>query len=486
MSVSRRSVVSGSAALLAFGGLSRALAQEVESPLPTPSQIRSDRYASEIVGYGPLQEDPAGLFDLPPGFSYTVVSRAGDEMDDGLLVPHSADGMGCLPLGAGRVALVCNHEIKLRDAEWSAFGSRRERLERFPASALYDRYLDGGPLGGGTTTIVYDTRARRTVRRHLSLAGTVNNCAGGVTPEGSWLSCEETTVRAGDRTTKDHGWVFEVPAAATGPVEPRPVRGLGRFKHEATATDPRTGVVYLTEDEGDDGQGLCYRFLPNDRRNLHAGGRLQALGFRGAPDADPRNWREVIWRRGDTRETVWIDLDGTDNPHDDLRFRGRAAGAAWFARGEGVFFGRGELFFACTSGGALRRGQIMRYRPSPWEGQARERERPGRLQLFIETDDRALLDMPDNIAVSPWGHLVACEDKAGAQGVNYLRGITPHGRVYTLGRNPQPLVSNVGANSELAGACFSPDGSTLFVNVYAPGMTLAITGPWNRFSGRRA
>lgn len=314
----------------------------------------------------------------------------------------------------------------------------------------------------------------------------MNNCAGGVTPRGTWLSCEETTIRAGERTADSHGWVFEVSATGTGVAPPLPVRGLGRFKHEAAATDPRTGIVYLTEDEGDDALGLFYRFVPNDRRNLHAGGRLQALGFRGAPDADPRNWREVVWRGGDTRDVVWIDLDGTDNPHNDMRFRGREAGAAWFARGEGVFFGRGELFFACTTGGALRRGQIMRYRPSPWEGRSREAERPGRLQLFLETDDRAVLDMPDNIVVAPWGHLVACEDKAGARGVNYLRGITPQGRVYTLGRNPQPLVSNVGANSELAGVCFSPDGSTMFVNVYAPGLTLAITGPWSRFSSRPA
>lgn len=485
MSVSRRSVLSGSAALLAFGGLSRALAQDVQEPLPTPSAIRSDRYASEVVGYGPLQDDPAGIFDLPRGFSYTVVSRAGKEMDDGLLVPHSTDGMGCFSLGVDRVALVRNHELKLADLEWSAFGRSHERLDRVPADRIYGRYRDGRPLGGGTTTVVYDIRRKQRVSQHLSLVGTLTNCAGGITPRGTWLSCEENTTRAGERVAQDHGWVFEVPAAGRGLAAPEPIRGLGRFKHEAAATDPRTGIVYETEDEGDDGLGLFYRYLPNDRANLHAGGRLQALGIRGAPQADPRNWREVIWRPGDHLETVWIDLDGVDNPNNDLRFRGRQAGAAWFARGEGVFMARGELFFACTTGGALRRGQIMRYRPSPWEGQAREAERPGRLELFVETDDRSVLDMPDNLAVAPWGHLFACEDKAGAQGVNYLRAITPQGRTYTIGRNAQPLVSNVGANSELAGVCFSPDGSTLFVNIYAPGMTLAITGPWERFSTRR-
>ena len=50
--------------------------------------------------------------------------------------------------------------------------------------------------------------------------------------------------------------------------------------------------------------------------------------------------------------------------------------------------------------------------------------------------------------------------------------MTPDGKIYTLGRNVFQ------GNSEFAGAVFSPDGSTLFVNIQYPGMTLAITGPW--------
>lgn len=486
MSLSRRSLISGSAALMAFGGLSRSMAQDVAPPLPSLSHERSRPYASDVVGYGPLRDDPAGLFDLPEGFSYTVVSSAGDEMDDGLLVPHSADGMGCFGLAGDRVVLVRNHEVKVRDRTWSAFGPDNARLERLDAAKLYDRRTDGAPLGGGTTTVVYDLRRRRTVRQHLSLAGTTYNCAGGVTPRRTWLSCEETVIRAGETTAKAHGWVFEVSADDQGTALPEPVRGLGRFKHEATCTDPRTGIVYLTEDEGDDGMGLFYRYLPNDPSRLHAGGRLQALGILGEHDADPRNWIGRYWEQGDWRQAVWIDLDGVDNPNNDLRFRGRAAGAAWFARGEGVFFGRGELFVSCTEGGVGHKGQILRYAPSPYEGRPEERDHPGRLQLFLETTDLSRLDMPDNIALAPWGHLMVCEDKQGPDGVNFLRGVTPEGRLYTLGRNPVPMVSNVGANSELAGVCFSPDGTTLFVNVYAPGMTLAITGPWARFSDRSA
>jgi secreted PhoX family phosphatase len=88
--------------------------------------------------------------------------------------------------------------------------------------------------------------------------------------------------------------------------------------------------------------------------------------------------------------------------------------------------------------------------------------------------------MCDNIAVSPWGHLFVCEDKAMQGGINYLRAVTPQGKVYTVGRQAETGTTDVGANSELAGVCFSPDGTTLFVNIYWPGLTLAITGPWSR------
>jgi secreted PhoX family phosphatase len=80
--------------------------------------------------------------------------------------------------------------------------------------------------------------------------------------------------------------------------------------------------------------------------------------------------------------------------------------------------------------------------------------------------------MPDNIGVAPWGDLVLCEDGGGEQ---FLVGLTPEGKLYKLGRNAQN-------NSEFAGACFSPDGTTMFVNIQHTGLTLAITGPWNNRS----
>jgi hypothetical protein len=242
--------------------------------------------------------------------------------------------------------------------------------------------------------------------------------------------------------------------------------GLGRFRHEAAAVDPRTGIVYLTEDRQD---SLFYRFLPKRRGALAAGGSLQALALVDGP-ADTRNWSGLAFPVRAKHRVRWIDLEGTDSPEDDLRSRGAAAGAAIFARGEGIHRGRGEFYFTCTSGGAAKIGQIMRYVPSPAEGGPGEARDPATLENFVESRDSAVLDYSDNLTVAPWGHLIVCEDRSG-NARNYLRGVSPEGRVYTIAR--------LLADTELAGACFSPDAKTLFLNVYRPGRTLAITGPWS-------
>ncbi len=428
--------------------------------------------------YGPLVRDPQGLLDLPAGFSYQVLARYGDEMDDGLIVPGKQDAMAAFPRPDGLTALVVNHEVEIpAHGPLGAFGRKDERLSQFPAAAFYD---SGPRARGGCSTIVYDTRAREVRRKSLTLAGTVRNCAGGTTPWNTWLTCEECFESTGNGFEQDHGYVFECRPLEPGPeVNPRPIRAMGRFNHEAVCIDPALGVVYLTEDRSD---GLLYRFLPADRTNLHAGGRLQALAMRGRKGRSLRNWEDSEpVRPGTILPVEWVDLDGVDTPVDDLRYRGFAAGAARFARGEGMWFGIGpgadahsarstaRVYFACTNGGLKRMGQLWRYLPSPYEGTAREREDGGLLELFVEPNDSRIVANADNLSVTPWGGLVVCEDSDFDQ--QRLLLVAPDGSVSTFALNALNA-------SEFAGSCFSPDGTTMFVNIQNPGITLAIHGRW--------
>ena len=452
MSISRRHFLASAAAFTAgFAGLHHFTA------LAGP----------RIDGYGPLVPDPRGIFDRPRGFSYKVISRPGEPMSDGFFVPSVPDGMAAFPGPGGRTILVRNHEINVgTPGEGGPFGANNVLLEKLGKDALYDAGAGDIPSLGGTTTVVYDTRFQHVISQHLSLAGTLRNCAGGPTPWGSWITCEETTVLAGEITAKDHGYNFEVPATDDYKIaEPEPLKAMGRFNHEAIAVDPASGVVYETEDRPD---GLLYRFIPETPGRLRDGGRLQALMVRDRPGLDTRNWEERTVEPGTWLDVEWIDLDDVEAPEDDLRYRGFAAGAARFARGEGMWYGNDVIYFACTNGGAAQAGQVWKYEPSPSEARDGERNEPGRLQLFIEPNDIELLQNCDNVTVAPWGDLVLCEDGPGE---HYIVGVTPKGTLYRLGRNAL-------STSELAGATFSPDGTTLFINIQQEGLTLAITGRW--------
>lgn len=426
-----------------------------------------------VSPFGELLPDPQGVMNLPHGFSYRVFSKVGERMNDGFFVPALHDGMAAFPGPDGLTVLIRNHEVPAHPQRAGAFGWSNELFDRIDPAMVYD--LGGGtrPALGGTTTLVYDTRSQTLKTHFLSLAGTLVNCAGGPTPWNSWITCEETETQAGSGYDRDHGYNFEVPVRTTpGLAKPVPLAAMGRFKHEAVAVDPRTGFVYQTEDQH---EGLIYRFMPTTPGDLHAG-RLQAMAVRDAPSLDSRNWPDddgVLTRRvsvGQRRAVEWIDLEDIDSPDNDLRFRGHASGAVRFARGEGMWFGENSVYFACTNGGPHWKGQIWRYHPSAQEGHPGERDDPGYLELFLESDADDLLTNCDNLTLAPWGDLLVCEDSAEA---DRLIGITPHGEQYLL-------AENVISKSELAGICFSPDGSTLFVNIQHQGLTLAITGPWRR------
>ena len=426
-----------------------------------------------------LRPHPAGLLDLAPGLSYTVLSRTGAEMSDGLLEPGNHDGMAAFPVEGdpARCLLVRNHELGATSPV-SAFGADLSRAQRIAREHVYDLSPAGKPFAGGTTTALVNMKTGRIERTHLSLAGTAVNCAGGPTPWGSWLSCEETQIMPGADASMRHGFIFEVPAHATAPVTPVPLTAMGRFSHEAAAVDPATGVVYLTEDTGD---SLFYRFLPATRGQLARGGRLQALALVEQSGADTRNWSreqggDPALRMIQNRSYAvrWIDMADVESPDGDLRLRGRRSGAAIFARGEGLAFALEAagpaIYFTCTSGGAAQIGQIWRYVPSLFEGTAREADAPAALELFVESTGESDFEKCDNIVASPRGELIVCED---GDGDNFIRAVAPDGLIYTLARNADP------GKSEFCGACFSPDGSTLFVNMQRPGITLAITGEWS-------
>ncbi|MFN7314119.1 MAG: alkaline phosphatase PhoX [Phycisphaerae bacterium] len=427
-----------------------------------------DDLAGTSFGYGPLVKDPRGVLDLPGGFSYSVVSRRGDVMADGLLMPGQPDGMASFPGPDGLTLLVCNHELEASSQKRGPFGEQNELLGKVDPSKVYD-IGSKRPSLGGCTTIVYDTKAQRKIREFASLLGTNRNCAGGPTPWGSWLTCEEDVAHKGEEgALKHHGYVFEVPATMDARLaEPLPLRAMGRFKHEAVALDPRTGIVYLTEDVE---HGLIYRFIPTTPGKLHEGGKLQAMMWRDKPGLDTSNraGAESI-ARGAKIKVTWIDLENVDRDTDDLRVDGYRAGALRFARGEGMWWGHDSVYFAATTGGSAQKGQIWRYVPDAANNDA------GVLELFVEPNDGHLVENADNLTVSPWGDLIACEDgvDVGVEPGNRLIGITKDGQPYVFARNAI-------SESEFAGVNFSPDGTTMFVNIQGNGLTLAVTGPWRK------
>lgn len=461
--LSRRHFLARSSSVaLGFTGLSASLVRGSTTSLLDALSVSNE----DDIGFGSLIADPMGIIDLPRGFTYNIISRIGERMDDGFSVPGKHDAMGAFPFinddgsaDPDRTVIVRNHEIEDAHKTTGAFETQ-ELIDRLDPSIVYD-FGHGRPSRGGTTTLVYNTKTQELESHWLSLAGTERNCAGGITPRNTWLTCEETSAVKGYRFEQDHGYVFEVPATTSPSLaDPKPIKQMGRFMHEACCTDPNTGIVYMTEDRHD---GIIYRYVPINPDDLHAGGKLEALRIDHTPSMDTRNWDGQKINPGDRVAIRWIPLDHVESPKDDLRYRGFKAGAARFARGEGMWWGNNSAFFAATTGGKTYSGQLWRIIPS-------ENGYEDKLELFIEPNDPSVLERADNITFAPWGDIVVCEDENKPP---HLVGVTMEGELYRIARNAT-------SNSEFAGAVFSPDGSTLFVNLQNPGWTLAITGPWKK------
>lgn len=423
-------------------------------------------------GYGPLARSAeAPELWVPQGFRVRKLSttRAPSAVNPAWEVKYGVDGMSAFRgRGRGVVRLVRNHEV--------ADTAETARLLG-PGARAYDRRA-----GGGTSTLELrqgDDGEVELVRELVSLSGTHTNCAGGRTPWGSWVTCEETTVGPASGYERPHGYCFEVPADADEEVEPVPLKALGRFVHEAMAVDEETGIVYLTEDVRHDpavaaGRGAgFYRFIPDEPGRLGEGGRLQMLRVKDRP-----SYMTITGQRvRASLPTDWVDIEDPDPAEAETNVsavfqQGWAKGGAMFDRLEGCFSGQGNIYFDATSGGDARAGQVWSYRPTGAD--------EGELTLLFESPSREVLDSPDNLCLSPRGGLLICEDGAGEQ---FIRALTQDGALFDMVRTDA-------GSAEFAGVCFSPNGQTLFFNIQGgtrassaatlTGGTYALWGPWRR------
>ncbi len=393
-------------------------------------------------GFGKLIPDKQGILDLPPGFQYKIISKSGDLMGDRTPIPVNPDGMATFQGENNTTILIRNHEVN--------HGQKNGIITD-------DQYKYDRLTSGGTTTLILDEN-NQLLKEYVSLSGTARNCAGGATPWGSWISCEETikTPKQNignnpDNVSKKHGYNFEV--FVNQPLtKATPLIAMGRFNHEAIAVDPKTGYIYQTEDQND---SSIYRFIPKQKGNLAAGGKLEAMKIKGKPTHNT----SIDFPEGVPHEIEWLEIDNIDPDDDTLRYEAQKKGAAIFKRGEGACYANGDIYWTCTSGGNKEIGQIFRYNTDE-----------NTLELFVEAKANKILEYPDNIIFSPFGHIMVCEDGIPDQ---FLVGINPEGKCYHFGRNALN-------NSEFAGICFSPSGKTMFVNIQRPGITLAITGNWEQ------
>lgn len=455
----------------ALTGLGVALAGSVET-LFRPALAGAAPWPA--LGYGPLVPDPARILSLPAGFSYTVVARSGESLlDDGTPVPSDPDANGVFAHGDG-TALVTNHEIG--------------KDEPFGVPVVDGLTYDPGARGGTTTTVLGKDGAPRS--RYVSVAGTVNNCAGGITPWGTWLTCEETEARAGSKGfTLDHGYVFEVdPAGQEANVgkSPIPLKFLGRYAHEAVAVDPGSSTVYLTEDASKP-NGLFYRWTPpqgfvGGPGAFHTlatapggdtAGVLQAMAcFAGethVPDLSQATEPGVRYA------VRWVDVPDRDARSTPVREQFTADQVTRSRKLEGQWWGDGGAYFVASfartgdGSAAEHDGQVWFYDPATETVELKT--------LFGVNPDPSVdtgnYDGPDNITVSPYGGVILAED---GDGISHLIGVAEQG-------DPFPMARNELNDSEFCGPAFSADGGTLYANIQSPGVVLAITGPWRRATG---
>lgn len=314
---SRRALLQGAAVTVGAVALSGSLWRQAVAGQASPA----------TSSYGALRAPDANGLRLPPGFTSRVVARSGQVVPGTSYAWHAApDGGACFPAAAGGWTYVSNSELA---------------------------------SGGGVSALRFDLDGQvRSAARIL--AGTRANCAGGATPWGTWLSCEEI----------DRGSVWETDPTGTKQGVRRAAMGL--FRHEAAAVDPDRQVVYLTEDEE---EGCFYRFRPTRWPDLSAG-TLEVL----------------------TRDTTWVRVpDPAGTP---TRTRRQVKGARRFNGGEGAWYSAGSVWFTTKGDNRVWRYDAVREK------------------LSIAYDDNvpgAPLTGVDNITGSSAGELFVAEDGGDMQ-----------------------------------------------------------------------
>ena len=416
------------------------------------------------VGYGALVDDPAGLLSLPAGFSYTIVAQSGvTTLESGEPTPSDPDGTASFVRHGGNGSvLVVNHEVG---------GGEPDPVPRIP-EFTYDPVA-----GGGTTNVEVDKHGNR-IREYVSLAGTHNNCAGGKSPWRTWLTCEEAESLRGE--SKPHGYVFEVdPYDQDANRDPKPIKALGRYAHEALVVDPDTGVIYLTEDAGNP-NGLLYRWTPpEDALPLGKGvlrtladdaGVLEALKASTLAGAHVPDL-SVATTPGTTYKAEWVVVPDRDATTLSTRKQFTDAQITRSRKLEGMWWGDGGAYFVCSYA-RLTDGSAAQHDGQIWFLDPLADTIELKLHFaYTPLDQDGDPDGPDNITVSAYGGLIIAEDGEGKQ---HLVGSTESGEPFFFARNDDP------DGSEFAGPTFSHNKKILFANIQTPGYVLAIQGPFTK------